>query len=82
MASDRQSADPCDVKVGPGSGEAASSTDDASYTGLGEPSGVGSDADMSKTGRQGKDGLEGPPRDAALRCFLYMAFCSEGMEWN
>ncbi|KAM7223353.1 hypothetical protein V8F06_001230 [Rhypophila decipiens] len=67
VASDWQSADARNVNVGTGGVSSDVSTGDGSSTGLREPATVGSDADMSKIGRQGKDGLEEPPKDARAR---------------
>ena len=67
VASDWQSADARNVNLGAGGISSDISTGDGSSTGLREPATKGSDADMSKIGRQGKDGLEGPPKDASSR---------------
>ncbi|KAJ9156465.1 hypothetical protein NKR23_g872 [Pleurostoma richardsiae] len=67
VASDWQSADARNVNVGAGGVSSDISTGNASSTGLREPATVGSGADMSSIGRQGKDGLEGPPKDASAR---------------
>lgn len=66
VASDWQSADARNVNVGSG----GVSSGDVSYgdgksTGLREPATQGSDVDMSGIGREGKDNLSGPPKDAA-----------------
>lgn len=65
VASDWQSADARNVNLGTGGVSGDISTGDGSTTGLREPATKSSDADMSKIGRQGKDGLEEPPKDAA-----------------
>lgn len=67
VAPDWQSADARNVNVGSGRVESDISTGDASSTGLREPATVGSDVDMSKIGRQGKDNLQHPPADASSR---------------
>ncbi|KAK3942289.1 hypothetical protein QBC46DRAFT_78506 [Diplogelasinospora grovesii] len=67
VASDWQSADARNVNVGVGQGGSVES--DVSHgpgatTGLREPATKSSeDIDMSKIGRQGKDGLSEPPKD-------------------
>ena len=66
--SDWQSADARNVNISSGRVESDLSTGDASSTGLREPATVGSgSADMSSIGRQGKEGLQNPPKDAASK---------------
>jgi hypothetical protein len=66
---DWNSADARNVNVGSGGVQDNFSTGDANSTGLREPATKPSSvrqedgADMSKIGRQGKDGLEGLPKD-------------------
>ncbi|KUI74424.1 hypothetical protein VM1G_09768 [Cytospora mali] len=69
VASDWQSADARNVNVGSGRDvQSDFSTGDASTAGLRGPSTKSSgETDMSGIGRQGKDGLDGPPKDAAAR---------------
>ncbi|KAL7623098.1 hypothetical protein AAE478_006777 [Parahypoxylon ruwenzoriense] len=62
-ASDWNSADARNVNVGSGSVQSDVSTGDASTAGLREPASK-KDVDLSGVGRQGKDGLKGPPKDA------------------
>lgn len=64
-ASDWQSADASKVNVGSGKQEGSIGTDSAAQAGLRGPSTKGHAMDMSSIGRQGKDGLSGPPKDAA-----------------
>lgn len=69
VASDWQSADARNVNVGSG-GDVASdiSTGAGSTAGLREPATKSSETtDMSNIGREGKDNLDGPPKDAAAR---------------
>ncbi|KAI1085115.1 hypothetical protein F5B20DRAFT_521025 [Whalleya microplaca] len=66
-ASDWNSADARTVNVGAGrSVQSDVSTGDASSAGLREPAST-KDADLSGVGRQGKEGLQGPPKDAAAK---------------
>ena len=65
VASDWQSADARNVNVGAGSVEGNVGTESASQSGLRGPATKGEDMDMSNIGRQGKEGLEHPPKDAA-----------------
>lgn len=70
--SDWQSADARNVNVSSGGVSSDISTGGASSTGLREPATKSSaaamkDRDMAGIGRQGKDELEGPPKDAAAR---------------
>ncbi|KAI6369463.1 hypothetical protein MCOR25_004420 [Pyricularia grisea] len=65
VASDWQSADARNVNVGSGRFASDISTGDASSTGLREPATVGPGVDMSGIGRQGKEGLSEPPKDAS-----------------
>lgn len=69
VASDWQSADARNVNVGAGRDVTSDiSTGDASSAGLRGPATKTSEgADLSGIGRQGKDGLGGPPKDAAAR---------------
>lgn len=64
VASDWQSADATRVNVSSGREEGNPGTDAAASTGLKSPATQGTDQDMSKVGRQGKDNLSGPPKDA------------------
>jgi len=69
-ASDWNSSDARTVNVGAGDVSSDISTGDASTTGLREPATKGSGvreeggADMSGVGREGKDNLDGLPKDA------------------
>lgn len=65
VASDWQSADARNVNVGAG-GDVASgvSTGAGETAGLREPASKSADVDLSGVGRQGKEGLEGLPKDA------------------
>ncbi|KAI0423899.1 hypothetical protein F5Y09DRAFT_326079 [Xylaria sp. FL1042] len=63
VPSDWQSADARTVNVGSGAVESDISTGPASEAGLREPAST-ANVDLSKIGRQGKDNLEGPPKDA------------------
>jgi hypothetical protein len=73
VASDSNSADARTVNVSTSERQAEISMGDASSTGLREPATQGSGvreedgADMSGIGRQGKEGLSGPPKDATSR---------------
>ncbi|KUI58530.1 hypothetical protein VP1G_05825 [Cytospora mali] len=69
VASDWQSADARNVNVGSGRDvQSDISTGDASTAGLRGPATKSSgETDMSGIGREGKDGLDGPPKDAAAR---------------
>lgn len=70
VASDWNSADARTVNVSSGERQSDISTGDASSTGLREPATKGSGvrqeggADLSGVGRQGKEGLDGLPKDA------------------
>ncbi|KAI8950675.1 hypothetical protein F4801DRAFT_547985 [Xylaria longipes] len=64
VASDWQSADARNVNVGAGGVQSDISTGAGSTSGLREPASKGADVDLSSVGRQGKDNLEGPPKDA------------------
>lgn len=66
VASDWQSADARNVNVGSGGVSSDVSTGDGSSSGLREPASK-TDADLSGVGREGKDNLEGPPKDAAAK---------------
>jgi hypothetical protein len=73
VASDWNSADARNVNVSAGSKETDISTGDASSAGLREPatgpSGVRTEGgvDLSGVGREGKDSLDGLPKDAKAR---------------
>lgn len=73
IASDWNSADARTVNVSTGERQEEISIGDASSTGLREPATTGSGvreeegADMSSVGREGKDGLSGPPKDGSAR---------------
>jgi hypothetical protein len=73
VASDWNSADARTVNVMAGERQEEISMGEASSTGLREPATQGSGvreedgADMSGVGRQGKEGLSGPPKDATSR---------------
>lgn len=64
-ASDWQSSDARNVNVGAGATEGHVGTETGAQAGLQSPATKGSDMDMSNIGRQGKEGLEHPPKDAA-----------------
>ncbi|KAH7025888.1 uncharacterized protein B0I36DRAFT_329360 [Microdochium trichocladiopsis] len=67
VPSDWQSADARNVNVGSGRDVTSDiSTGPASTAGLREPQ-ASDNVDLSKIGRQGKDNLDGPPKDAAYR---------------
>ncbi|KAK5628884.1 hypothetical protein RRF57_004599 [Xylaria bambusicola] len=66
VSPDWQSADARTVNVGSGAVESDISYGPASEAGLREPAST-ANVDMSKFGRQGKDNLEGPPKDAAAK---------------
>lgn len=63
VASDWNSADERNVNVGSGGVASGVSTGAGETAGLREPASKG-DVDLSKVGRQGKDGLDGLPKDA------------------
>lgn len=65
VASDWNSSDATKVNVGSGRTEGNPGTDSAATSGLKSPATKGTDQDMSNVGRQGKDNLSGPPKDAA-----------------
>lgn len=65
VASDWQSADATKVNVGAGSGASDVSTGAGATSGLREPASKTEGVDLSSVGRQGKDNLDGPPKDAA-----------------
>ncbi|KAK5663044.1 hypothetical protein OQA88_6460 [Cercophora sp. LCS_1] len=68
VASDWNSADTRNVNVGSGSISSDISTDAGATSGLREPATKSSEStDMSGIGRQGKDSLEGPPKDAKAK---------------
>ncbi len=68
IASDWQSADARNVNASSGGVLSDVYTGDASSAGLREPAKKSSEAtNMSEIGRQGKDGLEGPPKDVASK---------------
>lgn len=64
VASDWQSADARNVNVGSGGVASGVSTGAGETSGLREPASKTEDVDLSKVGRQGKEGLEGLPKDA------------------
>ncbi|KAI2625639.1 hypothetical protein GGR54DRAFT_592444 [Hypoxylon sp. NC1633] len=64
VASDWNSADARNVNVGSGGVSSDVSTGAGSASGLQEPASKKDDVDLSGVGRQGKDGLEGLPKDA------------------
>lgn len=64
VASDWQSADATKVNVGSGAQSSDVSTGAGADSGLREPASKKEGVDLSGVGRQGKDGLEGPPKDA------------------
>ncbi|KAH8194319.1 hypothetical protein TruAng_011513 [Truncatella angustata] len=66
QASDWNSADARNVNVGSGGQSSDISTGAGSTSGLREPASKG-DVDLSNVGREGKDNLSGPPKDAAAR---------------
>ncbi|KAI1193901.1 hypothetical protein F5X97DRAFT_312479 [Nemania serpens] len=66
VPSDWNSADARNVNVGSGRLESDISTGAGSTSGLREPASK-ADVDLSGVGRQGKDNLEGPPKDAKAR---------------
>ncbi len=66
VASDWQSADATKVNVGSGRVQGDVSTGAGSAAGLREPASA-DDVDLSEVGRQGKDDLETPPKDARAR---------------
>ncbi|KAI1205143.1 uncharacterized protein F4807DRAFT_444155 [Annulohypoxylon truncatum] len=63
VASDWNSADARTVNVGSGAVQSDISTGAGSTSGLREPASK-KDVDLSSVGRQGKDNLDGPPKDA------------------
>lgn len=63
VASDWQSADARNVNVGSGGVSSGVSTGAGETSGLREPASK-NDVDLSGVGRQGKEGLEGLPKDA------------------
>lgn len=63
-ASDWQSADARNVNVGAGGVQANAGTDTGATSGLREPASKAAE-DLSNVGRQGVEGLSGPPKDAA-----------------
>ncbi|KAH7326204.1 hypothetical protein B0I35DRAFT_422111 [Stachybotrys elegans] len=65
--SDWQSADGRNVGDGSGRVEGHVGTEVRSEAGLRSPATKGDDLDLSSVGRQGKEGLDHPPRDAAYR---------------
>ncbi|KAI1113536.1 hypothetical protein F5Y14DRAFT_208575 [Nemania sp. NC0429] len=67
VPSDWNSADARNVNVGSGRVESDVSTGAGATSGLREPASKGADVDLSGVGRQGKDGLEGPPKDAKAK---------------
>jgi len=67
VPSDWNSADARTVNVGSGRLESDISYGDASTAGLREPASKKEDVDLSRIGRQGKDNLETPPKDAMAK---------------
>jgi hypothetical protein len=67
VAPDWQSSDARNVNVGSGGVEAHAGTDSAANAGLRGPATKGEDMDMSSIGRQGKEGLDSVPKDAAAK---------------
>lgn len=67
VASDWQSADATKVNVGTGAQASDVSTGAGATSGLREPASKNEDVDLSGVGRQGKEDLEGPPKDAKAR---------------
>lgn len=65
-ASDWQSADARTVNVGSGGVESNTGTDAAATSGLRQPASTTAE-DLSNVGRQGVEGLSGPPKDAAAK---------------
>lgn len=65
--SDWQSADASKTGSGNGAISGNIGTNDHSSVGLREPAVVDPASDMSNIGREGKDNLDGPPKDAAAR---------------
>ncbi|KAI1434308.1 hypothetical protein GGR50DRAFT_663352 [Xylaria sp. CBS 124048] len=66
VPSDWNSADARTVNVGSGRLSSDVSTGAGSTSGLREPASK-AEVDLSGVGRQGKDNLEGPPKDAAAK---------------
>ncbi|KAK7946848.1 uncharacterized protein PG986_011169 [Apiospora aurea] len=66
VKSDFNSADASATSVGSGGVSSDISTGDASSSGLREPAST-KEADLSNVGREGKDNLSGPPKDAAAK---------------
>lgn len=64
VQSDWNSADARTVNVSSGTRQDDTSLGNASETGLREPATVGSDGISGNIGRQGVEGLDGPPKDA------------------
>ncbi|KAI1418364.1 hypothetical protein F5Y13DRAFT_149035, partial [Hypoxylon sp. FL1857] len=64
VASDWNSADARNVNVGSGGVESDISTGAGSTSGLREPASKKEGVDLSGVGRQGKDNLDNPPKDA------------------
>lgn len=64
VPSDWQSADARNVNVGSGRLATDISTGAGSTSGLREPASKSTDVDLSGVGRQGKEGLDGLPKDA------------------
>ncbi|OTB01168.1 hypothetical protein M426DRAFT_323678 [Hypoxylon sp. CI-4A] len=67
VASDWNSADARNVNVGSGGVQSDISTGAGATSGLREPASKKDDVDLSSVGRQGKDNLEGPPKDAKAK---------------
>ncbi|KAK2022988.1 hypothetical protein LX32DRAFT_628910 [Colletotrichum zoysiae] len=66
VAPDWQSADARNVNVGSGRTEAPISGNQPEASALRDPSST-TNVDLSKVGRQGVEGLDGPPRDAIAK---------------
>lgn len=66
VASDWNSADARNVNVGSGGVQSDISTGAGATSGLREPASK-ANVDLSGVGRQGKDNLEGPPKDAKAK---------------
>ncbi|KAK8073551.1 hypothetical protein PG994_004450 [Apiospora phragmitis] len=66
VPSDFNSADASATSVGSGRVSDDVSTGDGASSGLREPAST-KDADLSNVGREGKDNLSGPPKDAAAK---------------
>lgn len=67
VASDWNSADARNVNVGSGGVSSDVSTGAGAASGLREPASKKDDVDLSSVGRQGKEGLEGLPKDTKAK---------------